>query len=165
MKILLNELEKAAGQKLQLEGPIEIDGIQLPDVAFDQFIFQGQAQKEADLVRVHGEISGLIRTNCSKCITPTEFSFRTDFNEQFSELPAEEDSDIETFHGGKIELTPYFQQTIMLEMPQVYVCDETCKGLCPTCGLNWNEQTCSCSNERIDPRLADLALFFNKDEK
>jgi len=165
MKIMLNELEKAQGRKQHLEGSIDMDGIQIPDVSFDQFVFKGQAEKEADLVLVQGEISGVIKTKCSKCVALAEYIFNTPFEEQFSEFPVEEESEIHFFQGGKIELNPYFQQTVLLEMPQTFTCKETCKGLCPTCGTNWNHETCSCNNERIDPRLADLALFFNKDDK
>lgn len=165
MIIMLNELEKAQNQKQDLEGSVDMNGIKIPNLSFKQFVFKGQAQKEADLVRVHGEITGIMKTKCSRCITPIEHIFQTPFDEQFAELPTEEESEIHTFHGGKIELNPYFQQTTLLEMPQIFTCEDTCKGLCPTCGVNWNEQICSCNNERIDPRLADLALLFNQDNK
>lgn len=165
MKIMLNELEKAQGRKQHLEGSIDMEGIRIPDLFFEKFAFNGQAEKEADLVVVQGDISGAIKTKCSKCVAPAEYIFDNSFEEQFSELPVEEESEIHFFQGGKIDLNPYLQQTILLEMPQVFTCKDTCKGLCPTCGTNWNVDSCSCNNERIDPRLADLALFFNKDEK
>lgn len=165
MKILLNELEKANGLTLHLEGPIDLEGIQIPGVQFRHFNFTGHGHKEAGLVVVEGTISGVIETSCSKCIAPTEYPFSTSFLESFSENETEEDSDIHTFQNGKIELTPYFQETILLEIPQTYLCGDACKGLCPTCGTDWNKESCTCNNERIDPRLADLALFFQKGEK
>lgn len=165
MKILLNELEKAKGLTLHLEGPIDLVGIQIPGVNFQHFNFNGQGHKEAGLVNVEGTITGIIETSCSKCVSSTEYSFAAPFKESFSESETEEESDIHTFHNGKIELTPYFLETILLETPQTFLCGDVCKGLCPTCGTDWNKQSCTCNNERIDPRLADLALFFQKDEK
>ncbi|RKD24164.1 hypothetical protein BEP19_07085 [Ammoniphilus oxalaticus] len=172
MKILVNELEKVQGQRQQLEGPVITKGIKYPHLQFENFTFMGQAQKIAELVDVAGDLSGAIKTGCSRCATPTTYDFSTSFSEQFSDQieqvdddEDEAESEIIPYQGVEIDLTPYFRQTILLDMPQIYLCSDTCKGLCPTCGTNWNEQTCSCNNERIDPRLADLALFFKKDKE
>jgi len=48
-------------------------------------------------------------------------------------------------------------------MPYIPLCKESCLGLCVTCGVNLNEETCNCKKEIIDPRLADLADWFDKD--
>ena len=34
---------------------------------------------------------------------------------------------------------------LLLEFPLVPLCDEECKGLCPTCGANLNEGPCGCA--------------------
>lgn len=165
MRIMLNDLEKAKGQALALDGPIDMAGVHYPDASFVDFSFSGQARKESGVVIVTGTISGTIKTRCSKCVTATEYTFTAPFEESFSETPVDEESDVHFYQAGKIELTPYFHEIILLEIPQTYLCGEECKGLCPTCGVSWNEQACSCNNERIDPRLADLALFFQKEQK
>jgi uncharacterized protein len=35
-------------------------------------------------------------------------------------------------------------------------CRADCKGLCPQCGKNLNQEQCSCSREVEDPRWAAL---------
>ncbi|HJV44132.1 MAG TPA: DUF177 domain-containing protein [Bacillota bacterium] len=166
MIILLNELEKAPHQTLSLDNQIDMSTVRYQDVAaFEDFYFKGQVSKEAVLVVTEGIITGLLKVKCSKCLVPTEYPLEIDFNEQFAEGPVDEEGDIHSFHGGKIDLTPYFHESIFLELPQVFNCGEDCKGLCPTCGVNRNVEPCGCVNERIDPRLADLALFFEKDQK
>ena len=39
---------------------------------------------------------------------------------------------------------------IVFELPLVPLCDEDCKGLCPTCGANLNEGPCGCEKEQSD---------------
>jgi len=47
----------------------------------------------------------------------------------------------------------------LLAMPAHPLCGESCAGICPVCGANLNEEQCSCSDEKIDPRWAALAEF------
>jgi len=41
-------------------------------------------------------------------------------------------------------------------LPMKPLCRDDCKGLCPQCGTNWNNGTCTCTTEWEDPRLAAL---------
>lgn len=43
-----------------------------------------------------------------------------------------------------IDLTPDMREDIILAFPNYPVCSSGCRGLCPQCGANWNETTCSC---------------------
>jgi len=166
MIIHVNELEKAAGRTLPLEGDVSTAQLRQPGIAFENFQFTGQARKEGEIVFVEGKLTGELKSKCAKCIVPTAYTFTHSFEEGFTEGEIdEEESDLNAYQGGKIELEPFFHQDILLHMPQVFVCEEECKGLCPTCGTNRNEQPCACVNERIDPRLADLAMFFNQDKE
>ncbi len=35
-----------------------------------------------------------------------------------------------------------------------------CKGLCPKCGINLNEDQCDCESEYVDPRFEKLKELF-----
>ncbi|RXT15072.1 DUF177 domain-containing protein [Ammoniphilus sp. CFH 90114] len=163
MIIHVNELEKATGRTIALEGSITVGLPQQPGVRLEDFSFAGKARKEGELVIVEGALSGILKSKCAKCLAPTTYSFEAPFEESFTEGEVDEESDIHSYQGGRIDLAHYFDQVVMLEMPQIFTCIEDCKGLCPTCGKNRNEHSCECVNERIDPRLADLALLFNKE--
>ncbi|MCP3144809.1 YceD family protein [Pyxidicoccus xibeiensis] len=67
-----------------------------------------------------------------------------------------EDADEEVFDGKTIDLDPIVREQLLLAMPMNAVCREDCKGLCPQCGINWNEAKCSCETKPVDPRLAAL---------
>ena len=42
-----------------------------------------------------------------------------------------------------VDITDDVRQEVMLAYPMVPVCKPDCKGLCPSCGQNWNTGTCS----------------------
>jgi uncharacterized protein len=70
-------------------------------------------------------------------------------------LVAEEDLDVFAYDGEKIDLEPLFREQFVLAIPYAPLCAETCKGLCPQCGIDLNSGTCTCEKP-IDPRLAAL---------
>jgi uncharacterized protein len=55
----------------------------------------------------------------------------------------------------EIDLEPLARETVVLELPQAPLCREDCLGLCPHCGVDRNEGTCSCEPPR-DPRWSVL---------
>ncbi|WP_164001328.1 YceD family protein [Pyxidicoccus caerfyrddinensis] len=67
-----------------------------------------------------------------------------------------EDADQEVFDGKTIDLDPIVREQLILALPLTIVCREDCKGLCPQCGINRNDATCSCETKPVDPRLAPL---------
>jgi len=74
-----------------------------------------------------------------------------------------EDLDKEFYDGEVIDLDAIIQHQIILAIPFYPLCREDCKGLCPHCGINKNQETCQCSDkEFIDPRLSGLKDFFKK---
>jgi uncharacterized protein len=51
----------------------------------------------------------------------------------------------------EVDLAPYVHEAIVLSAPMVVVCREDCRGLCPSCGVNLNRETCTC-RPNADPR-------------
>ncbi|MGA9384480.1 MAG: DUF177 domain-containing protein, partial [Candidatus Sulfotelmatobacter sp.] len=41
-------------------------------------------------------------------------------------------------------------------------CRDDCKGMCPQCGKNLNQEQCSCSVEQEEPRWAALKEIRSK---
>ncbi|MGH9886874.1 MAG: YceD family protein [bacterium] len=68
---------------------------------------------------------------------------------------AEDDLDVFPFDGERVDLEPLFREQFVLAVPYAPLCAETCKGLCPQCGIDRNTASCSCTPP-IDPRLAAL---------
>ncbi len=65
--------------------------------------------------------------------------------------------DAEPFDGKTIDLDPVVREQVLLALPVSVVCREDCRGLCPTCGQNLNEQDCGHGRAKeVDVRLAKL---------
>lgn len=138
----------------------------------------GEGTAELDLYAdgTHAFAAGTFRGHlvvaCSRCINPVRLELDEKLRVTFmppGEMPAEDDAaaseegaevseedlDVFAFDGEKIDLEPLLREQFVLAVPYAPLCMETCKGLCPQCGIDLNTGTCSCEKP-IDPRLAAL---------
>ena len=61
-----------------------------------------------------------------------------------------------------IDISDDIRQMILLSIPLKLLCNEDCKGLCPKCGKNRNNEQCDCREDQADPRWQGLAgLIIN----
>jgi uncharacterized protein len=106
-----------------------------------------------------GAFRGELTVACSRCVDPVKLIIDEKLRVTFMpphEMPADdEDLDVFPFDGERIDLEPLFREQFVLAIPYAPLCAETCKGLCPQCGIDRNTATCSCEPP-IDPRLAVL---------
>ena len=54
--------------------------------------------------------------------------------------------------GKPLDLTDDVREDILLSLPLKFLCQEDCRGLCPHCGQNLNEGTCSC--QELDQEIS-----------
>lgn len=168
MNIKLAELEHRKGEPLPFQ--LKLDGAELKNRhqeirGITPVAAEGEAVKLGNLYYVKGEMKADVNFICSRCLNPFTHHASISFAETFAmsddpDLEVDEESDILPLEGDQIELDSLLQEDFLLAMPTFPLCEEDCKGLCPTCGVNRNEVPCICKNERIDPRLAGLADLF-----
>ena len=68
------------------------------------------------------------------------------------------------YREGTIDLKEDVREAIILAFPLKPLCRPECRGLCPHCGRNLNEEKCECREEKIDPRLAKLKELLKESE-
>lgn len=56
----------------------------------------------------------------------------------------------------ELDLTEDLRESIILVLPPHPVCREDCRGLCSGCGINLNEETCTCPQETGDVSWSEL---------
>jgi uncharacterized protein len=61
-----------------------------------------------------------------------------------------------------INLAEDIRQMISLSVPLKLLCADTCKGLCPHCGVNLNRKTCDCTEDIGDRRFSSLKSLLNR---
>lgn len=135
--------------------------ISISDVSVD-----GTAEKLADIYYISGIVKAILKLRCVRCLNEFEYHIELDFKESFIhqdiDLGFEQEDDIQIIDSDSIDLSRTIEETVSLAIPYVPLCREDCNGLCPTCGVDLNCETCNCKNDNIDPRLADLADWFDK---
>ncbi|GAB7388100.1 DUF177 domain-containing protein [Bacillaceae bacterium] len=172
MRINFTELANLKGKPLPLEETFDFREAfrNHPEIsAVSPIAFHGDASRIGGLVTVDGTIEGELTLRCSRCLKefvyPLKIKFAEEFAEKEGELAPDGDSDVNLVPDDEFELAPYVEEAVLLHTPFIPVCEEACKGLCPECGADRNEGDCGCRIERIDPRLADLAKFFEQEQE
>jgi uncharacterized protein len=96
-------------------------------------------------------------TECKRCLEPSRLTLTPDFAELYAfNQNSVTDSGLLVPESGQIDLGPLVREYMLLEIPIAPLCRPDCLGLCPICGENQNEHTCTHEEESFDPRLAVL---------
>nr|MBN2278672.1 DUF177 domain-containing protein [candidate division Zixibacteria bacterium] len=121
-------------------------------------------QKVRDEYYCQGQVMIPVEQECSRCLALFDtdltgelvFIIKTSLGE--SVLSKDQGADIIHVEAGRpvVELTEVIRQALILAVPLKPLCDPECKGLCPGCGANLNEETCDCKIEEIDERWEGL---------
>lgn len=122
----------------------------------------GEAYYDGEIVSVTGRIAGVMAAVCSRCLKVYDYSIDVGFDEKFSK-DEQDDEDVYPVKNNEIDLKDLVIDQIILSMPLKMLCNENCKGLCPKCGCNLNEGSCSCDRNIVDPRFAVLKDLFKDD--
>ena len=117
-----------------------------------------RAFRVVDMIEIEGNIETSVRLPCSRCLRPFETYLKphfaltymrraTDIIEDTEPKEVElsaEDMGIVYFQGEKINLKDAIQEQVIMEFPLRALCKQDCKGLCPRCGADLNEDPCDC---------------------
>ncbi|MCA0753994.1 DUF177 domain-containing protein [Paenibacillus sp. N4] len=122
-------------------------------------------------IEADGELAIDLEQSCSRCLEPVRNHVVIPFSEVFKpagsdvasdEYTEDEISDFVEVEGEKLDLKPFVEEALELSIPYAPLCDDQCKGLCPSCGQNLNEHKCSCDTRKIDVRFAALKDLFKE---
>lgn len=125
----------------------------------DTITFDGSLYKVEDTVLLAGSVKYTYLEKCARCLTEFDNTIETKFEAVVvkEENYNSESDEIELIvKEGMIDLTEAVKQLIYLSLPMKSVCKKDCKGICPTCGVNLNNEDCKCEKVLTDPRLEKL---------
>ncbi len=128
---------------------------------------QVEAQHIGEMVTVKGTLKARPTLRCARCLSDFEHNMNVNVMELFFEpsdvMQIEEDENIHAIRDDLVVLDPYFAENVSIAIPNVPLCSNQCKGLCPECGVNRNETECTCTSERLNPKFAALAKLLQSD--
>jgi uncharacterized protein len=157
----LNWIEERSSLTAYLENFSEIDfGFERP--------LQSEARvwKAGQSVLINGRVQTTLQLQCVRCLK--EFFYPISSNFEVTLLPLEETSSAEEaelgeedmesnfYQGGEIHLSEIACEQIFLEIPFKPLCQEDCKGICPTCGKDLNLGPCECVKEKFGSGFSAL---------
>ncbi|HYO62048.1 MAG TPA: DUF177 domain-containing protein [Pyrinomonadaceae bacterium] len=134
---------------------------------------EGRVSRKGDEVRLRGRIRTTVETLCDRCLKPAVFPVETEFDERYvpagTEVKTEEtelhpdELALSVYDGGTLDADELVREQILLALPTRLLCREECKGLCPGCGADLNNETCGCERNEVDPRWAALAAIKDRE--
>jgi uncharacterized protein len=125
-----------------------------------------EIQKRPDHIHIQGALKGLLQVTCHRCLTAFPWSLEEQvevFLIEEEKLAASEEVELEArdldydfFDGAIIEIDQLIAEQIFLTLPVKILCSENCRGLCPHCGANLNEEPCRCEKSASDTPFSAL---------
>jgi uncharacterized protein len=119
-------------------------------------------QSVTEGIYVSGTISGPLVGECGRCLRVIDDSISVDLGELFAYENSTTDETTEEDEIGRvrddlIDLEPAVRDAVVLALPQNPVCREDCPGMCPDCGVPWDELPADHGHEQLDSRWAELS--------
>lgn len=106
-------------------------------------------------------VSGTVRSSwsgeCRRCLAPASGPVLVRVLEHYTE--GGDGSDTYPLRDDEVDLELMARDAVLLELPQAPLCGPECRGLCPSCGANLNEEACTCKAAPADPRWSALAAL------
>jgi uncharacterized protein len=126
----------------------------------------GHISRHENRVVVTGKFAAAAHVECDRCLQPLKLPISSNFKLEYVtartymsldkvEL-AEEDLALSIFDGEYIDVDEIAREELLLALPTQAICRESCKGFCPTCGVDRNATACNCDAAEIDPRWMGL---------
>jgi uncharacterized protein len=112
-------------------------------------------------VYVSGRVRGRITGECGRCLNEIDEPFDVAIAELFAyaDSTTEETTDedeVGRMHGDLFDLEPTARDAVVLTLPANPLCRPDCPGLCPECGVHFDDLPADHSHEDVDPRWAAL---------
>lgn len=146
--------------------PTEFEGRDHPFRITSPVELRMRVQKDGERYRLTGRVETELDIACSRCLDPYPMSLDASFDVRYlplTDTAAHEDTEVEDddlvavfYRDEQIDLGQLIEEQVYLTLPMKPLCAPDCKGLCPECGTNLNQQTCACEPRWEDPRLAVL---------
>jgi uncharacterized protein len=119
-------------------------------------------QSVTEGVYVSGHVSAALSGECGRCLRALDDTVDVDIAELYAyadsttDETAEED-EVGRIEGDLIDLEPVVRDAVVLALPVNPVCAEDCRGLCPDCGVPWDDLPTDHGHTVTDPRWAALS--------
>jgi uncharacterized protein len=129
-------------------------------------VVEAALQKSPRQVFLHVEARTSGTFPCDRCLEDVNKNVNAHYDilyvtENKPQEGEEENAEVQviTPDMNYLDLDEDVRQYLTLAVPAKRLCQDDCRGLCPTCGVNRNTTPCSCAGGAVDPRWEALKKF------
>jgi len=176
MKWAIHQLSKYRRDGMSIDEMIQLNEVMTrnPDIRkISPVHVKGHCTFGAAQMTCHFQLTGTLTLPCARTWEDVVYPFDIQVDELFSwsEKHKDDDGDIHYVEGDVINVDPIFEELILVEIP-IQVFKEGAEHHPITGGKNWSyttdeELSAKEENEpkKSDPRLADLAKYFDQSDE
>lgn len=122
-------------------------GVEKKDIKFDPYIDVAiNINIASNTLIVRGQIKTAVDLFCSRCLKLLKKEL---VNEDFNFV-------VDVTGLSEIDITENIRAAVLLLLPMKPLCKYICKGICPDCGQDLNEKSCSCKKKDENIRWNEL---------
>jgi uncharacterized protein len=120
-------------------------------------------------VLVSGTVTAPVAGECGRCLRPIRDTLTVPIQELYAyehsttDETTEED-EVGRLQGDLFDLEPALRDGVVLALPTNPLCRNDCPGLCPECGVHWDELPADHSHQQVDSRWAALNNLINPND-
>ena len=112
-------------------------------------------------VYISGRVRGSLTGECGRCLNEIDVPLDVAIAELFAyeDSTTEETTDedeVGRMQGDLFDLEPVVRDAVVLTLPTNPLCRPECPGLCPDCGVHFDDLPADHNHEDVDPRWAAL---------
>lgn len=128
-------------------------------------------EKDRDDVLVRGRIRSRVPLTCSRCLESFPMTVEADMDVRVAPRPqgrgeevelSTDDLEVDFYAENLLDLDRLIETETTLRLPMKPLCREECRGLCPVCGGNRNQNPCACQVTHPDLRLQALKVLGDR---
>jgi uncharacterized protein len=165
MLVNVQKIINAPGERIDFQFELDLSDVDFSGLYPVQspVVVTGDVRNTAGMLLLQFTASTVLQSVCDRCLKPFDNpkSVRCEYM-LAEELSDERNDEIVLLEDGVVDVGDLARTAFILEMDTKTLCSEDCKGICPGCGVNLNQGSCTCKKE-VDPRLAVLASLLEKD--
>ncbi len=130
VKRISNNGETLAGVSEPININLDEDKIHIDN----EITYNLHTQLRGNSLLIRGLVQARATLQCGRCLKKFHKTLRVEDFVSHHELKGED----------FVDLTPEIREDIILQLPHRALCFPECKGLCPKCGMDLNDQLCQC---------------------
>jgi uncharacterized protein len=172
MKWTISQLQKIRDKDLQIDGLVDVTDIKERDPEIREVSpikVTGRADINSSQITFHLHLSGELILPCSRTLVDVKYPIDIDTTEIFLLKTAGFDydgDDVTVVENDVVDLLPVIKENLLLEIPmQVFCEDVNSEEAAPQSGNDWAVISEEENKQKIDPRFAKLADFFDNNKK